>query len=171
MTPLLSIADLSDDVPYPPEFGAYVLDPTRGASDASNLLSDDASREIFEKDLEAQHSMLNTDATRNFFTAYETADMSTMENRFGFTTWQQVSLYRDYLDDLSDHFLMRNATYDIIALASLMDKNMNNTANYLVETLPFDVTTRVMSSMVAESGQTCADLWVASTAASPAPVD
>lgn len=155
VTPLLSVAGLNDAVGYPPEYGAYVLDPARGDSDSSNLLSDASSLDIFNQDLESLNSMLNTEATLSFFTAYEVQDMSTMENRFGFTDMGQVSLYREYLDDLVDHFLMRNATYDIVALASLMDKNMNNTVSYINATLPLDLTTRVMSSLMVASSSTC----------------
>ena len=146
VAPLLSLASLNEAVAYPPEFGAYVLDPTRGNSPASDCLSYDSSIDIYNRDLSSLNSMMNTDATRSFFMAYETGDTSTMLNRFSFGSWEEVTLYRNYLDDLVDHFLVRNATYDIIALASLMDKNMNNTASYLNSTLPLDITTRVMAS-------------------------
>lgn len=163
VAPLLSVASLNEAVGYPPEFGAFVLDPTRGNSDAANLLTYDSSLDIYAQDLESLNSMLNTEATFNFFTAYETQDMSTMVNRFGFTTWTQVDLYRNYLDDLADHFLMKNATYDIIALASLMDKNMNNTASYINSTLPLDVTTRVTASLMQTASSDCSIQWQAAT--------
>jgi len=60
------------------------------------------------------------------------------------------------LDDIVDHFLLRNATYDIIAMASLMDKNLNNTAGYLNTTLPIDLTSRVMTSLMVTAGNDCA---------------
>ena len=72
-----------------------------------------------------------------------------MENHFLFSNWTQVELFNSYLDEMVEHFLLQNATYDIIALASLMDKNMNNTEKYLEETLPINVAARVAASFVA----------------------
>jgi len=40
---LLSVASLNDEVAYPPEFGAYVLDPSRGNGDTSDTLNKTAS--------------------------------------------------------------------------------------------------------------------------------
>ena len=49
---LLSIADLNDQVPYPPEFAAYVLDPTRGNSTADMLYDSSDSGSLFVKDVD-----------------------------------------------------------------------------------------------------------------------
>ena len=68
------------------------------------------------------------------------------------------------MDDLVNHFLQRKATYDIIALASLMDKNMNNTAGYLNSTLPIDLTSRVMTSMIVADGTNCVYYFTSATA-------
>ena len=55
-----------------------------------------------------------------------------------------------------DHFLQQNTTYDIIALSSLMENNMDNTLGYLNTTLPLNVCARVTSSMIKTSGNDCA---------------
>ena len=44
---VLSVADLNDDVPYPPEWAAYVLDPTRGNAAADALYNASAASNIF----------------------------------------------------------------------------------------------------------------------------
>ena len=54
-----------------------------------------------------------------------------------------------------DHFLQQNTTYDIIALSSLMENNMDNTLGYLNTTLPVNVCARVTSSMIKTSGNDC----------------
>lgn len=60
-----------------------------------------------------------------------------------------------------NHFLTQNATYDIVALASLMDKNLNNTEKYLEEQLPVNVAARVTASLIDAAGTTCSDYFVA----------
>ena len=57
-------------------------------------------------------------------------------------------MFNTYLDQMVKHFLVQNATYDIIALASLMDKNLNNTERWLEEQLPVNVASRVTTSLI-----------------------
>ena len=45
-----------------------------------------------------------------------------------------------------------------------MDKNMNNTAGYLNSTLPVDLTSRVMTSMIVKTGTNCAYYFESATA-------
>lgn len=46
-----SIADLNDNLPYPPEWAAYVMDPTRGNSTVDYLFNFTTSRDDFNRDL------------------------------------------------------------------------------------------------------------------------
>ena len=46
-----SIADLNADLPYPPEFAAFVMDPTRGNATKDYLLNYTTSRDDFNRDL------------------------------------------------------------------------------------------------------------------------
>jgi len=47
VTRLYSVAELSDEIPYAPEFGAYVLDPARGNSTVDMALGGTASTKDF----------------------------------------------------------------------------------------------------------------------------
>ena len=72
---MYSIAELNETVSFPPEFGAYVLDPTRGNSptvilDSANSIKD------FTQSETSLNSLLNTASTRSFYVAYQTNDMS-----------------------------------------------------------------------------------------------
>ena len=61
-----------------------------------------------------------------------------------------------------DHFLTQNATYDIIALSSLMAKNFDTSAlSQLTEDLSINVCARVMTSEFAANSVTCQSLFVA----------
>jgi len=51
-----------------------------------------------------------------------------------------------------------------------MDKNMNNTAGYLNSTLPVDLTSRVMTSMIVADGTNC-NYYFTSAKASVASTD
>ena len=43
---------------------------------------------------------------RKFFAAYETNDLSTMQNHFSFNDWTQVEMFNTYLDEMVTHFLV-----------------------------------------------------------------
>jgi len=89
-----------------------------------------------------------------------------MMNHFKFSNWTQVEMFNTYLDEMVEHFLLQNATYDIIALSSLMDKNMNNTERWLEEQLPINVASRVFASLfkTAETtGTTCTKMFEAAS--------
>ena len=92
---------------------------------------------------------------RLFFTAYETEDISMMQNHFSFDNWTQVEMFNTYLDQMVDHFLLQNATYDIIALSSLMHRNLNDTERWLEEQLPVNVASRVTTSLIQSESLDC----------------
>jgi len=86
--------------------------------------------------------------------------MSMMENHFSFDNWTQVEMFNTYLDQMVDHFLLQNTTYDIIALSSLMDRNLNDTERYLEEQLPVNVASRVTTSLIQSNSLTCSSFFV-----------
>lgn len=82
-----SVADLNDQFPYPPEFFAYVMDPTRGASNSEYAMNSDVSSRDYSRDLQDGTSFLVLDTVKAFYEAYETKDISTMSNYFEFKDW------------------------------------------------------------------------------------
>jgi len=78
-----------------------------------------------------------------------------MQNHFSFNDWMQAEMFNTYLDEMVDHFLLQNTTYDIIALSSLMDKNLNNSERWLEEQLPVNVAARVTTSLIQSDKLTC----------------
>lgn len=81
---LLSVASLNSGFPYPPEFAAYVLDPTRGNGSPDQLFDSKVSALVFSADLEDANSFFNQEAMRFFYEGYANHDMSLMENHFMF---------------------------------------------------------------------------------------
>ena len=65
-------------MPYPPEFSAFVVDPTRGNSTSSYWFNFTSSRDNFNRDLTNPSTFLNLRSMRQFYTAYETEDLSMM---------------------------------------------------------------------------------------------
>lgn len=61
------MAALNDIFPFAPEFGAYVLDPTRGDSDLENALSYDSSVLDFSQSLSSYSTFLRTDVMKQFY--------------------------------------------------------------------------------------------------------
>ena len=78
LQPVYSVAVLNEYVPFPPEFGAYVMDPSRGASTFDNTLNSTASKVDFTQNLEVFNTLLNTDALRAFYEALETENLSAL---------------------------------------------------------------------------------------------
>ena len=119
-------------------------------------LNSTAAKVDFTQDLNVFETLLNTDSLRNFYEAYETENLSAMQNHFMMNSWAQVELFHDYLEDMVEHFLVQNATYDIIALSSLMAKNFDPTAlPGLIESMPINVCSRVMASFFKANSVTC----------------
>ena len=119
-------------------------------------LNSTAAKVDFTQDLNVFETLLNTDSLRKFYEAYETENLSAMQNHFMFHSWAQVELFHDYLEDMVEHFLVQNATYDIIALSSLMAKNFDPTAlPGLIESMPINVCSRVMASYFKANSVTC----------------
>jgi len=54
-----------------------------------------------------------------------------------------------------ESFLLQNASYEVVALASLMDRNMNDTLGYLNETLALSLAARTMASIINSKGNNC----------------
>lgn len=161
VTDFYSVAALNDQMPYPPEFFAYVMDPTRGASTSEYALNTTVSERDFSRDISELTTFLILDSVKEFYVAYESNDISTMYNHFQFKDWTQAEMFHSYLGELVDHFLVQNTTYDIIALASLMDLNLQNSYEYLAEQLPVNVAARVTASLIKAAGTTCVDYFVA----------
>jgi len=59
VTPIYSVAQLNLDFAYAPEFGAFVLDPSRANSTMSNTLDKRASEKDFSRDVTDFRSFLN----------------------------------------------------------------------------------------------------------------
>jgi len=150
-----SIASLNDQVPFPPEFGAFVLDPSRSNGTLSETLNNTASKQDFSRDLTDYSTFLNLASMQSFYSSYVSKDMSLMANRFGFETWDQVEMFHAYLEELVQYFLIQNSTYEIIPLASLMDRNMKDTLGYLNTTLPLSLAARTMASMINDQKTNC----------------
>ena len=93
---------------------------------------------------------------QSFYVGYKAKDISLMMNRFSFSSWDQVELFHTYLEELIANFLQQNASYEVIPLASLMDKNLKATLGYLNETLAFNLCSRVLTSNLNASGNDCA---------------
>ena len=60
---------------------------------------------------------------RAFYVAHEGEDFDTLQVRFGFQSQETADLFVNYLDEMIDYFLVQNATYDLVALSSLMNQN------------------------------------------------
>lgn len=130
------MAELNPDIPYAPEFGAFILDPTRANSTMSYTLDSKASKLDFSREITNYRTFLNLETMEGFYSGYQAKDISLMQNRFSFSNWDQVELFHEYLDEMVEKFLQQNTTYEIIPLSSLMNKNMQNTLGYLKTTLP-----------------------------------
>jgi|Transcript_10952 hypothetical protein len=111
VTPYYSIADFNKTIPYAPEFGAFVLDPAKAGSTSENTLNATASGADFSMAIDLQKTFLNLESMHSFYIAYESNDMSLMSTRFAFTSWGQVKLFHDYLDELIMHFLQQDGEY------------------------------------------------------------
>lgn len=60
-----------------------------------------------------------------------------------------------------DHFLCQNTTYDVIALSSLMSKNLEATYGYLADNLPMAVASQVLANNIKLAGTTCETYFLA----------
>lgn len=78
-----------------------------------------------------------------------------MTSRFGLNSTEKVTLFYNYLDDMVENFLVQGGNYQVIPLSHLMYKHTNQTLKFLNETLPLDLTTRVMAGKIKTSGNDC----------------
>lgn len=92
---------------------------------------------------------------RSFYDAYTTKDESLMTSRFGLNSTEKVTLFYNYLDDMVENFLVQGGNYQVIPLSHVMYKHTNQTLKFLNETLPLDLTTRVMAGKIKASGNDC----------------
>jgi hypothetical protein len=155
----LSIASLSSDIPFTPEFGAYVLDPNLAASTSENTLNATISAFDFTRDLTNFKTFLNLDVMRSFYDAYASNNMAMMSNRFGFNDWDQVILFHNYVESLTINLLQQQGEYQVIPLASIMNQHTNATLNVLTEGMSLDVTARVIASKIKAAGTSCTDFF------------
>lgn len=81
---IYSVASLSDIFPFAPEFGAYVLDPTRGASTNNYTLGYNSAQLDFVQSTSSYSTFLRQDVMHQFYVGYQAKDMSLMTNLFGF---------------------------------------------------------------------------------------
>lgn len=102
---IYSVASLSDIFPFAPEFGAYVLDPTRGASTNNYTLSYDSSQIDFAQSTTSYSTFLRQDVMHQFYVGYEAKDTSLMTNLFGFQNWDSVEMFHTYLGEMVNYFL------------------------------------------------------------------
>lgn len=159
VTPPASIKDLNDELTAAPEFGAFVLDPTKGKSDTSNTLDVSGAKKDFTRDVSNFRTFLNLDSMKTFYDAYDTHDYSLMDNRFSLTNWDQVELMHGYFDDIVENLLLKGGDYRVVALSQIMNKHTTNTLGYLSASLPNDLTTRVLAGKIKAAGTDCAYYW------------
>jgi len=66
-----TVADLNTELPYPPEYSAFVLDPKRGNAGIEYAFNYTTANVDFSKDLTDFNTFLNVDSMRQFYVAYE----------------------------------------------------------------------------------------------------
>ena len=74
--PVYSVADLNPSMPYPPEYGNFVI-VEKNMTDEYTFSETDAEAEL-STDLGNYHSFLNQEAMRAFYVAYEGEDFDTL---------------------------------------------------------------------------------------------
>ena len=62
-----------------------------------------------------------------------------------------------YLNSMVAKFLSQGSDYTNIALGSLVQKSLNNSYSFINETLPLDLTTRMLASYNKVQGKSCKD--------------
>ena len=74
--PVYSVADLNPSMPYPPEYGNFVI-VDKNMTDEYTFSETDAEADL-STDLGNYHSFLNQEAMRAFYVAYEGEDFDTL---------------------------------------------------------------------------------------------
>ena len=140
--------------------GAFVLDPDMGGGTTDDLMPFESATTSFERNVDSSTTFFNTHNMRRFYQSYDALDTSTMETMFGFSSWDQVEYAHAYFENAIENFLQQGATYDVIALSSLMNTGLNNTFGFLETTLPMTVTSRLVSNQIVDAGLTCQDFFM-----------
>lgn len=79
-----SYAKMDPVIAYPPEFGAYVLDPERGGGNQSQAFNISMSKILLEQDPTSYKSFLNSANLQYFYEQYEVNEYEALLERFGF---------------------------------------------------------------------------------------
>lgn len=79
-----SLANMDEVFSYPPEFGAYILDPIYGNSSQSYGFNITMSRDLLSADPTSFVSFLNSENMQYFYETYEIGEYDSLKQRFGF---------------------------------------------------------------------------------------
>lgn len=159
-----SIADIDEIFSGQPEWAAYVRDNYPNKEDEYQFTSANSQRLLYEYDTTKASittntkfytTFLNPDSMRSFYVGVSTGDIDMLSNRFRFQNIEQAQIFREYLDYLVVSFMNRDASYEIIALASLTYSAQARSLALLQDNLPTNTTTRVVASMNMASGNDC----------------
>jgi hypothetical protein len=128
---LYSMAQLDSSIPYPPEFGAYVLDPARGNGTQAMAFNNSMSQKLFAQDPTSFTTFLNSENMRYFYEEYALNSVNSLMTRFGFSNEAQINMFHNYLDEMIANYLYQNSTSETIGMGTLLYKQLNMTFGYL----------------------------------------
>lgn len=100
-----SLASMDETLPYPPEFGAYVLNPDQGNGTQAQAFNISMSKTLLERDPGSYKSLLNSLNVEYFYEQYEIHEYEAIQERFGFDDVSQIQMFATYMDDLIEYFL------------------------------------------------------------------
>ena len=95
-----SVKEIDEMIPYAPEFGAYVLNPDKGAGSLNQTFNRSMSSDYLLQDTSSYLSFLNTENMRYFYDQYTMGQYNALLDRFKFNNTAQVDMFKNYLDEL-----------------------------------------------------------------------
>lgn len=141
-----SFADMDEVFKYPPEFGAYVMNPEKGGKTQNDAFGTSQSKVLVARDPASYQTFLNLENMQYYFETYAVGEYDALITRFGFVDDNQVDMFNSYIEELVDQFLLQNSTQEIVSMGTLLNKQMNATYGWLGRTLPLQLATRVVAS-------------------------
>lgn len=105
-----SFASMDEVFKYPPEFGAYVMNPDKGGLTQNDAIGASLAKIIVERNPSSYQTVLNLENMQYFYETYAVGEYDALITRFGFDNDNQVKMFNSYIEELIDYFLLQSST-------------------------------------------------------------
>lgn len=97
-----SFASMDEVFKYPPEFGAYVMNPDKGGLTQEDAIGASLAKIIVDRDPASYQTVLNIENMQYFYETYAVGEYDALITRFGFDNDNQVKMFNSYIEELID---------------------------------------------------------------------